>query len=124
LDIEDAIRGICDSGDLLMEVLTYEDCNDAQSASNNYQIYAIVTFLFSLYCFYDAKKINDKREKNDNLPHVHVQTTKPEHHVQIQNGENVAGQIEKLGELKDKGLLTDDLFQQFRFFVLKFFIGQ
>ena len=111
LDIEDAIDGICNSGDILVEVLTYEDCNEAQSVSNNFRIYAIITFLFSLYCFYDAGKISDKRDnKKDAVAPVQPQySSQPTSGISDQERYQT---LEKLDSMRDKGIISEEEFQK------------
>ena len=86
--------------------------------------------MFSLFCFYDAKKISDKREKKDkdvspedpiskesNRMYVDGKwvpdpSFKVDKEVPPQDSSDKIMQIEKLGELKDKGLLTEEEFQK------------
>ena len=154
LDIEDAMEGICNSGDIILEVLTYEDCNDASQASNRYRSVAIGAGFFGLLfiigsqqsystrqttlpdkpslketnkMFVDGRWVPDPSFKAVNVappnttPSQGVATvSKAEEGTRAtpgvstvpQDSSDKIMQIEKLGELKDKGLLTEEEFQK------------
>ena len=111
LDIEDAIEGICSSGDILVEVLTYEDCHEAQSVSNNYRIYAMITFLFSLYCFYDARRISAKRTNQKNIVAPETTPTFTASTSSVSTQEKYQT-LEKLDSMRDKGIISEEEFQK------------
>ncbi len=109
-NIEDAMEGICDSGDVLVEVLTYDDCSEAQQSSNTLRTWSFGCGFFGPLLMYYANKSNSNTKKNSqtvtktNLPNVNVELPK-------ENVTDKFSEIEKLGELKDKGLLTEEEFQ-------------
>ena len=118
MDIEDAMEGVCDSGDIIVEILTYDDCNEAQQTSNQLRTWAIGCGFFGLVLMYGAQKSYSDSEKVKsnlaNIPNVVVESP-PLPNVEIELPKEEMGdkfsEIERLGELKDKGLLTEEEFQ-------------
>jgi len=117
-NIEDEMEGICDSGEIFVEILTYEDCNEAQQSSNLMRTWAIGCGFFGLVLMYGAQKSYSDSEKVKsnlaNIPNVVVESP-PLPNVEIELPKEEMGdkfsEIERLGELKDKGLLTEEEFQ-------------
>ena len=126
LDIESAMEGICDSGDILVNVLTYEDCNEARQMSNSFRMWSFGCGFFGLILMYGAHKSYTASEEakkartqehtgnmnNEKLPNVNVSPL-PNVNVKLPKEEvnDKFSEIERLGELKDKGFLTEDEFQ-------------
>lgn len=125
-NIEDAMEGICDSGDVFVEVLTYDDCSEAQQSSNSLRTWSFGSGFFGLLLMYYANKSHNDAKKNNqtmantNLPNVNVSPL-PNVNVKLPK-EDVTdkfSEIERLGELKDKGLLTEEEFQAEKLKLLK-----
>ena len=126
LDIESAMEGICDSGEILVSVLTYEDCNEAKQMSNSFRMWSFGCGFFGLIIMYgahssytaseEAKKARTQEHvgpmNNEKLPNVNVSPL-PNVNVELPQEEvsDKFSEIERLGELKDKGLLTEEEFQ-------------
>ena len=134
LDIESAMEGICDSGEIFVSVLTYEDCNEAKQMSNSFRMWSFGCGFFGLIIMYgahssytaseEAKKARTQEHvgpmNNEKLPNVNVSplpnvnvSPLPNVNVELpQEGvTDKFSEIERLGELKDKGLLTEEEFQ-------------
>ena len=115
-NIEDAMEGVCDSGDVFVEVLTYDDCSEAQQSSNSLRTWSFGCGFFGLLLMYYANKSHSEAKKNKqtmtntNIPNVNL----PKEDVTDKFSE-----IERLGELKDKGLLTEEEFQAEKLKLLK-----
>ena len=125
-NIEDAMEGVCDSGDVFVEVLTYDDCSEAQQSSNSLRTWSFGCGFFGLLLMYYANKSHSEAKKNEqtmtntNVPNVNVPPL-PNVNVKLPK-EDVTdkfSEIERLGELKDKGLLTEEEFQAEKLKLLK-----
>mgnify|MGYP001184208156 CR=1 FL=1 len=117
-NIEDAMEGVCDSGDVFVEVLTYDDCSEAQQSSNSLRTWSFGCGFFGLLLMYYANKSHSEAKKNEqtmtntNVPNVNVKLPK-------EDVTDKFSEIERLGELKDKGLLTEEEFQAEKLKLLK-----
>lgn len=117
-NIEDAMEGVCDSGDVFVEVLTYDDCSEAQQSSNSLRTWSFGCGFFGLLLMYYVNKSHSEAKKNEqtmtntNVPNVNVKLPK-------EDVTDKFSEIERLGELKDKGLLTEEEFQAEKLKLLK-----
>ena len=113
-NIEDAMEGICDSGEILVEILTYEDCSEAQQNSNKMRTWALALGFIGLYFMYSSHKSrsDSKKVKSNNSKRVYVQ---PQHNLQPTS--EISAQekyqtLEKLDSMRDKGILSEEEFQK------------
>ena len=112
-NIEDDMECICDSGEIFVEILTYEDCNEAQQSSNLMRTWAIGCGFFGLVFMYGAHKShNDSKKVESNNKEVYVQ---PQHNLQPTSG--ISDQeryqtLEKLDSMRDKGIISEEEFQK------------
>ena len=113
-NIEDSMEGICDSGEILVEILTYEDCSEAQQSSNRMRTWALAFGFVGLYFMYSSHKSHSdsKKVKSNNSKGVYVQ---PQHNLQptseISNQEKYQT-LEKLDSMRDKGIISEEEFQK------------
>ncbi len=113
-NIEDAIEGICDSGEILVEILTYEDCSEAQQSSNRMRTWALAFGFVGLYFMYSSHKSHSdsKKVESNNSKGVYVQ---PQHNLQPTS--EISAQekyqtLEKLDSMRDKGIISEEEFQK------------
>lgn len=122
-DIEDKMEGVCDSGNIFVEIATYEDCDEAQQASNTSRSLAIGCGFFGLIMLYGARhksknkgeaKQTETPDENIPLPIIPVpsQGGAPNQNMAPQSQEEKYKMLEKLDSMRDKGIITEEEFQK------------
>ena len=99
LNIEAVMQGICDSGEILIAILVYEDCTEAKRASNIWKTVAIGCGIFSLIFFWSMQTEANKREREDEA-------------AKEEQSSDSSEALVRLGEMYEKGLLTTEEFTE------------
>ena len=105
LNIEAVMEGICDSGEILIAILVYEDCTEAKRASNIWKTVAIGCGVFSLIFFWSMQTEANKREREDEAAkeeqHPAKQFTPTQQMTAIEcPGCNAQMKVPKLGKMQ------------------------
>ena len=61
LSIKDSMEGVCDTGNIFIEIMTAEECADAQQRANAYLMFGIGIAFFGLLCIYFGTRDTSSR---------------------------------------------------------------